>query len=183
MDIRKLLERDHREVEEDFRALERADYQDEDVMEKLILELTIHAEMEERVFYPALEEASETDLVEEARADHEEVKDLIAELRASNAGRRASLIEQMKTSVLDHVEEEENEIFPMALRELGRDRLDELGERAEQIREEFLAGREEEEEIEIEVEAEAEGDTEAEVTGEDFRAVGEELEDERHPES
>jgi iron-sulfur cluster repair protein YtfE (RIC family) len=174
MDIRKLLERDHREVEEDFRALERADYEDEDLIEKVILELTIHAELEERVFYPALDEATDTDLVEQARADHEEVKDLIAELRAATSRRRGDIIEQMKTSVLEHVEEEESEIFPMALKELGRDRLEEMGDMAEQVREEFLAGRQEEA---------IEGDTEAEVTGEDFRAVAEELEEDRHPES
>lgn len=170
MDIRKLLERDHREVEEDFRALERADDDDEGLVEKIILELTLHAEVEERVLYPALDEVTDTDLVERARVEHEEVKDTIADIRASSADRREDLLDQIKIVFLEHVEREESELFPMVAKELGRDRLEELGDRAEQVREEFLEGHA----------AEAiEGDTEAEVTGEDFRAVAAKLEDER----
>ena len=176
MDIRKLLEKDHRSVEKNFQALERAGFADDDRIEEIILALETHAEVEEQLFYPALEEAG-IELVDEAREEHEEMKDLIAEIRSADKNGRADLLARLRDAVLHHVEEEEEEIFPAAGRTLGRERMMEIGEEAYDLRTELLAGGAVEE---VEEEVEAEGEV-VEVSGEDFREAAREVEHEKHP--
>lgn len=179
MDIRKLLERDHREVMLDFQALGRADYQDENTLEKVILELESHAEVEEEVFYPAIQSKAKG-LVKQAREGHERVKDLIARIRATEPERRANLCQELEVAVGKHVQEEENEIFPIAAKVLGQTRLDELGEEGKEIKEHILGPIEEIEEEERVAGVEEEI---VEVTGDDLRAAAREIEHEPHPEA
>lgn len=93
--------------------------------------LTLHARMEEALFYPALRRAGgaqEKDSVLEAAEEHGVVKDLIAKIQATRSGDETleAKLTVLKELVQHHVHEEESTIFSEARRTLG-DRLDELG--------------------------------------------------------
>src|SRR6185369_12661964 len=107
-----LLKADHRQVEEWFEQFEKA--RDADRKQELATNicdaLTVHATIEEEIFYPAfLEATDDTDTHHEAEIEHESAKRLIAEIEASSPddeyfdAKMKVLSEQIK----HHVKEEE----------------------------------------------------------------------------
>lgn len=107
---------------------------------KICDELTVHAQIEEEIFYPAFREAlpEDADLVDEATAEHAEAKRLIADIRAVGVATAAmdTLVAELNVAIERHVKEERDELFPkaksapdidlMALGEQLRDRQQEL---------------------------------------------------------
>ena len=95
-----------------------------DLAREICQELTVHATIEEEIFYPALREAlKDTDLLAEAEVEHASAKDLIAQIEASE---EADEMFDAKVKVLGeyidhHVKEERNEIFPKARAARGLD--------------------------------------------------------------
>src|SRR3546814_9589600 len=79
-----LLKADHREVEQLFAKFEKAKGagQKQKLAEQICKELTIHAKIEEDIFYPACEGAVEAELLEDAYVKHDSAKVLIAEIEA-----------------------------------------------------------------------------------------------------
>jgi hemerythrin superfamily protein len=129
MDAIKLLTADHREVKslfQDYQKLVDHDAEDEEkqpIAEQICAMLTVHAQIEEELFYPAAKEAIKApDLIDEARVEHASAKDLIAQLRESDP---SDELYDAKVKVLGelidhHVEEEEGEMFPK-VRDSGLD--------------------------------------------------------------
>lgn len=96
---------------------------------KICQDLTVHTQIEEEIFYPALRgHIRDEDLLDEANVEHQSAKDLIAQIE------QASEVDDMfdaRVKVLGeyidhHVKEERNELFPQA-RDSGVD-LVSLGE-------------------------------------------------------
>lgn len=87
------------------------------IADRICKELTVHAEIEEQIFYPAAREAiNDDDLLNEAEVEHASAKDLIAQISAMDAEEE---LFDAKVIVLGeyidhHVEEERNEMFPKA---------------------------------------------------------------------
>ncbi len=116
-DAIKLLKDDHKEVKTYFKQYE--DLEDEAekqaLADKICMALTIHAQLEEEIYYPATREAiDDDDLLDEAEVEHASAKRLIAEIQAMKAGDR---LFDAKVTVLGeyinhHVQEEETEMFP-----------------------------------------------------------------------
>jgi hemerythrin superfamily protein len=113
-----LLKRDHREVDALVKQFEKArSGSKERLAERICAALTVHAQIEEEIFYPAAREslrASDEDLVDEAAVEHASVKDLIRQIEASSEG---DDLYDAKVTVLGeyvrhHVKEEETELFP-----------------------------------------------------------------------
>ncbi len=138
-----LIKNDHREVDELFaKALdeETPSAQRRSVVAKIVQALTVHAQMEEAIFYPALRKAGgkdERDSVLEAAEEHGVVKDLIAKIVAIR-GRDETLnakVTVLKELVTHHVKEEESEIFDEAKHALGQDRLKPLGAEMQRFKE------------------------------------------------
>jgi hemerythrin superfamily protein len=79
-----LLKADHRKVEALFAEFEAAkgDGKKKALAEQICLELTVHTQIEEDVFYPACEGAVEEDLMKEAYVEHDGAKVLVAEIEA-----------------------------------------------------------------------------------------------------
>jgi len=106
---------------------------------KIVDALTIHAEMEEAIFYPALRKAGgkdERDSVLEAAEEHGMVKDMIAKIK-SVQGRDETLeakVTVLKEMVQHHVREEESTIFDEAKKKLGDGRLQKLGEEMQRFK-------------------------------------------------
>src|SRR4029077_13063911 len=84
LDAVALLKADHRKVEELFAKFEAAkgEGRKRALAEQICMELTVHAQIEEDVFYPACEGKVEEDLLKEAYVEHDGAKVLIAEIEA-----------------------------------------------------------------------------------------------------
>ena len=121
-----LLKADHREVEALFAKFEKApDDAKVELASEICQALSVHAALEERVFYPASRDAMDADgesLVDEAEVEHGSLKDLMRKLRGRNAlsAHFDALVTVLKEYVKHHVEEEESEFFPK-VRRLGLD--------------------------------------------------------------
>lgn len=81
---------------------------------KIASELTLHAQVEEDFVYPAVREAGLTDLVDEAEQEHQQVKDLVAQLESMDGATDLvdPVLTELKSNVEHHVQEEEAEAFP-----------------------------------------------------------------------
>jgi hemerythrin superfamily protein len=146
LDAIKLLTADHRAVKalfQNYQELVDSDARDDDkqdIADQICSMLTVHAQIEEEIFYPAAHEAiKEPDLVDEATVEHASAKDLIAQLEASDP---SDALFDAKVKVLGeyidhHVKEEETELFPQA-RKAKLD-LHALGEQMSERKSELLA--------------------------------------------
>ena len=148
MDAFKLLKTDHRTVEELFGRLESARGQAKlRVFEQIKTELDLHAHIEEKFFYPALEKPREThDLTLEAYEEHDVVKKLLRQLsRAKTADDEwEAQAKVLRENVEHHVEEEENELFKKADAVLSEEDIEDLGTRMaleKQRKQEGAAGK------------------------------------------
>ncbi len=117
-DALELLEEDHRKVEELFDEYDEAEGDDErrgELAKQICRELTVHAEIEEEIFYPRAREATkDNELIDEAIVEHASVKHLIGEIEEMEPGddlfdARIRVLEEM---VKRHIQEEEEELFP-----------------------------------------------------------------------
>ncbi|MBV9826093.1 MAG: hemerythrin domain-containing protein [Alphaproteobacteria bacterium] len=120
-----LLEQDHREVEEYFDSFDEAknDRAKEELAQKICMALTVHAQIEEEIFYPAARRATgDNDLLDEAVVEHASAKKLIAEIEEMEVGEELfdAKVRVLGEQIKHHVREEEEELFP----ELDRTDLD-----------------------------------------------------------
>jgi|GEM_PF-1045886 len=115
-----LLKHDHREVESLFAEFE-AESSDERKIElgrTICMELMVHTQIEEELFYPAakqsLSDEEGQDLIAEAAVEHGSLKQLIAEIDGSSPGDEMfdARFTVLKEYVQHHVKEEENELMP-----------------------------------------------------------------------
>jgi hemerythrin superfamily protein len=107
--------------------------------QRICQELTVHAQIEEEIFYPALREATGADaLLNEAEAEHRQAKDLIARIQGLRSADRAmdDLVSELARVIEHHVKEERDDLFPKA-RASGLD-LQALGERLKERQGELL---------------------------------------------
>ena len=85
--------------------------------DRICRELTVHAQIEEEIFYPALQQAiGEPQLLDEARAEHQQAKALIARIRKLRAPDPAmdDLVAELARAIEHHVKEERVELFTKA---------------------------------------------------------------------
>lgn len=139
MDAIKLLKEDHKKVKALFEEVEglgeRAATQRKNLFQKIDQELTLHAKIEETLFYPEFkkraENSQERDGVLEAYEEHGVVKVMIGELEALDAKdeKYKAKLTVLKELVLHHVKEEEGELFPMAREMFEPEELAQIGER------------------------------------------------------
>jgi hemerythrin superfamily protein len=140
-DATALLMQDHAEVKAMFRQYElETDKRIKAALAtKICVALTVHALIEEEVFYPAASEALEDDaIVNEAIEEHDEMKKRIAEVVQGTTVHESldGAVEELMHIVEHHVQEEETEMFP-DVREVDVD-LIEVGRRLAARRVEVL---------------------------------------------
>jgi len=128
-DAIEMLEADHREVEGLFAALEDlSGVERQQTVNKLAKSLSIHAQIEEEVMYPAMKDAGLDDEVKAATEEHQKVKDLVAQLEEVDPSSDVdALMAELEADVTHHVEEEESEVFPKFRDAVDQVKLDELG--------------------------------------------------------
>jgi hemerythrin-like domain-containing protein len=101
---------------------------------KLLKDLTIHENIEEEIFYPALKAKDVKALnaiVLEALEEHHLVDDIVEQLKDTpfDDEHWSAKFKVTKENVEHHIEEEEGEMFKLVRREFTRDELEELGDR------------------------------------------------------
>jgi hemerythrin-like domain-containing protein len=130
------LKQDHREVEQLFKRFEKtgdgAHAAKRALVAAMIEALSVHAEIEELVFYPAARESvpkSESDVLE-ALEEHHVVKVVLRELEDLDptVERFDAKVTVMMELVRHHVKEEEGELFPEVRGRMSRRELVELGD-------------------------------------------------------
>jgi iron-sulfur cluster repair protein YtfE (RIC family) len=130
-----LLKQDHRTVEKLFMEFESSGKAS--IAEQICEELDLHTNIEERVVYPALREEliDGKQMADHAEREHAEARQLIGRIRRTkDEGRLAAVMSELKHAIEEHVQEEENEVFPKMERELGAGRLDEMGRELEELK-------------------------------------------------
>jgi hemerythrin-like domain-containing protein len=140
-DALKLLEKDHRRFErlmkEGEKTTERASKRRREILQTLAAEIAAHEKKEEKVLYPTLKRHPEArDIVLEGYQEHHVADVLVAELKDLDPTdeRWGAKFKVLKESLEHHIEEEEGDMFKKARRALGRDRLEEMGRRMEEVR-------------------------------------------------
>ena len=146
MDAIELLEKDHRTVEKAFKSFENAgtNAEKKKIAEQIMNDLKVHTTIEEEIFYPVARrktDAEGKEMVAEAFEEHHVVKMLIQEIEQIGSVNEQYVAKMtvLQESVEHHVEEEENELFPEAKKNL-KDRLEELGTKMAERKEALIAG-------------------------------------------
>ncbi len=136
MDAIKLLKDDHKTVKDLFRKFEKAGdgarAEKRRLVDRIVEELSIHAVIEEQLFYPVARATvpGTDDLTLESLEEHGVVKWLLADLDKMDPTeeRFDAKVTVMIENVRHHIEEEEGEFFPKVRDELGRKALNDLGD-------------------------------------------------------
>ena len=135
-----LLKKQHRMVEKLFKQVEKAEEprRRRQLMDEIGEVLKLHTRIEEEVFYPAVRELGTSkaeEMIDEAFEEHHVVDLVLAELPKVDPedDRFEAKMTVLSELVQHHVEEEEKELFPMAEKKLGAERIKELGQQMEQM--------------------------------------------------
>lgn len=107
-----LLKEDHREVEKLFKEFESAkgEGRKQELAHQICLELTVHSEIEETIFYPACEGTVEEDELKEGYVEHDAAKLLIAEIEANQGSDDEffdTKVRVLQEEIEHHIKEEE----------------------------------------------------------------------------
>ena len=144
MDATAMLRADHKLVSDLFEQYEKArsTARKSKLVEQICTELTVHTQLEEEIFYPAVQAAlKDHELVPEANVEHGSVKDLIAQVegRTPDGDMYDARVKVMGEFVKHHVKEEQEEMFPKA----RKTRLDmkALGAQMQARKAELMAAR------------------------------------------
>lgn len=117
-----VLKADHAEVKELFTQFGKLQ-KDKDgkgmqkVVQTICKALSVHARIEEEIFYPALRNAADADdALDEADVEHSHVKELVAQLETSDPGEELfeARVKVLSEYVQHHVKEEEDTLFSKA---------------------------------------------------------------------
>lgn len=139
-----MLKADHQRVRDLFQEYEAASdlSAKREIAEEACVELEIHAQLEENVFYPAVNEETDEgpELVKESLDEHQAMKRLIRALRSMGPDDKAfdAKFTELIRTVEHHVEEEEREMFPLAAEELKED-MEDLRDEMQELKEQLLA--------------------------------------------
>jgi len=140
-----LLRADHKKVSELYTQYEstRSPAKKKALVATICMELSVHARVEEEIFYPAVKAAlKDKEMIPEAQVEHASLKELIAQVkdREPDGEMFDAKIKVMSEYTKHHVKEEQNEIFPAA-KKTRLDMLD-LGARIAARKEELMANPE-----------------------------------------
>lgn len=142
MEATTLLCNDHRKVEQLFRDYESGSTPESKKMcvDKMAMELSIHAAIEETKFYPYVKEhvMEATDLIGESLEEHQKVKDTLAELESmrpdEDEDEYDTKVQALILDVKHHVQEEEHQLFPKVRAACSVPDLQHLGQEMEEAK-------------------------------------------------
>lgn len=150
MNAIELLKADHEKVRDLFAQLtattSRAEKTRTQLLEKIRLELDVHTQIEEEIFYPAFRQAGgksdDEEMFFEALEEHRAAGELVlpdlleTDVTSDQFSGRAKVLKEL---VEHHADEEEKEMFKRAREVMDREQLLELGQRMAARKEELMA--------------------------------------------
>lgn len=145
MDAIALLKEDHEKAKKLMNELEQTTERGvktrEEKWTKLLKELTIHENIEEEIFYPALHEHPKLkEIVLEALEEHHLVDEIVEQLKDTpfDDEHWSAKFKVTKENVEHHIEEEEGPMFSKVRQEFSKEELAELGSRMEAAKQEQM---------------------------------------------
>ncbi len=144
IDALELLKSDHDKVKSlfrEFESLKGNDDEDErksELVDEICYELTVHAMIEEEIFYPVLRSAiDDDDMMDEADVEHAGARELISQLEVMYPGddHFDATVTVLGEEIAHHIDKEESDMFEAA-RAAGID-LEDLGEQLSARKEEL----------------------------------------------
>lgn len=132
MNAIELLKKDHDKVEELFNKVQAGGTgsQNEKLFKQIFHELSIHAIIEEQLFYPGIARFKEfAPLLKDAFKEHAEVKRSLGEIANldSSSSEWKQKMEKLFADIKHHVKDEEEKMFPKVQEVVGENLLKELG--------------------------------------------------------
>jgi len=145
LDAIALLKADHEKVTELFSEYEKADSKTKkkSLVEEICTELTVHAQIEEEIFYPAVKAVLKDDfIVVEGAVEHLGIKNLIDQLEGIEPDGEVydAKVKVLSEYVEHHVKEEHGDMFPKAKKAASLN-LVELGDRMAARKADLLSNR------------------------------------------
>jgi iron-sulfur cluster repair protein YtfE (RIC family) len=141
MDLYQMLIQDHRAVDDLFDKIENSEKNAietrQRLVEKLREELELHAQVEERIVYPAFKKHEGVrDFIDESQKEHGEIKRTLQILgrMSPEAADWTERLDQLESAVEHHVREEEEKVFPAARKEIGEDEAADLARRVQEMK-------------------------------------------------
>jgi hemerythrin superfamily protein len=138
MNALEFLALDHEKFSDLFDQLQEADeFEDkQDIYELIRDELTLHTQAEETVFYPAIRELETLEeVVESSLAEHDRMTELLQEIDAlEDESDFDSKLDELQDILDQHVDQEENEVFPKVRAQMDEHALEQLGQRLVQAK-------------------------------------------------
>ncbi len=138
-----LLKQQHREAQQLFEKFEGASEGAEKTRERLCQEigdaLAVHAEIEEKIFYPESKQDNTEDLLRESVEEHLAVKRELADIMQSDQDdpQFDAKMKVVKDLFLHHVDEEEQQLFPLIAQSCSEEELDDMGTRMQEMADEL----------------------------------------------
>jgi hemerythrin superfamily protein len=136
MKVTVLLRNDHDALKDMFNKFKKSGPRNQEgkkaLFDEMRKEILIHSQMEKEIFYPTLSGTASTraaDLVANQEQQHRSMEKLVQELEGMNGSEKnfESKLTQLMDQVLMHIEQEEEEIFEEARKNIPEYRLEELG--------------------------------------------------------
>jgi hemerythrin superfamily protein len=139
MNAIEFLKADHRKVEELFMQIEKEKEgpNAQQLFKQIYHELSIHAVIEEQVFYPLLAKFPDlSSVLKDSYKEHAEAKQKMGEILALNSisGEWQTMVKKLQKDIEHHVKDEEEKMFPKVQEKLGNANLEKIGKQLEQAR-------------------------------------------------
>ncbi|HEX7892198.1 MAG TPA: hemerythrin domain-containing protein [Ramlibacter sp.] len=133
-----LLDEDHNQAMRLFEQYKAAHdgRRQQTIAAELCQSLLVHMQIEEEIFYPAFQKATgDQQLLQDARREHKEARELIARIQADR--QNAKLMLDLEDAILHHVNDEREKMFPKA-RSAANLNLMQLGQQLEMRKSELM---------------------------------------------
>lgn len=112
-----------------------------DIFNEIYIELTLHSESEQKTFYRALNKTQKIrEEVEHGKEEHSEIKSLLKTLKKPISNDLWLInFGELKSMVYHHIDEEENDMFPLAKKALSKAKAESITEEMENEKQKMLS--------------------------------------------
>ncbi len=146
MNAIELLKQDHDKVDKLFQKVKGEQGDPQELAEQIRIELEVHTQIEEQIFYPYLMENGNDeikDIVKEGIEEHRQVKSLLKQIEGLTDGSESldPKLQVMMEDVEHHVQEEEGELFPLVVEQFDGETLNDLGQELQEMKEQLMGGK------------------------------------------
>jgi iron-sulfur cluster repair protein YtfE (RIC family) len=146
MNAIELLKQDHDKVEQLFQKVKGEQGDTRELFEQIRVELEVHTQIEEQIFYPYLLENGDEELqtiTKEGLQEHHQAKILLREIEGLSDESDAldPKLQVLMEDITHHVQEEEGEMFPLVVEQIDGETLNELGEELQEMKQSLMGGK------------------------------------------